>query len=347
MVAETRKASAAKIGQRIAYVMDKKKGETLFLLNIPFAESVDDIISQVELTASQSERCKKPLYHLIISWDPHDMSDEQKKAIEEMEVDVKKLDHEAVTNEEMIVVAKRMLKNLGLAEHQAVVARHRDRPHPHMHILVNRIHPVKCTAWRGSKDWGIIERTLRSLEREFGWREVPGRHAVLPGHEIPPRRATTKAGVYSNKKKGLPPPEEGQPAPDKFIMSLTEDGRSLSMPANLPQDARQLGGCWKGAVGGDAHCQWQMGEVYRLGAGVKPDLGIAMGWYELARAQGHTKATEVYDKLAQRGVVAGELPKKPAWGKGVASDWRGRVGRDRRGVVEGLEDRGLEHRLQR
>ena len=44
---------------------------------------------------------------------------------------------------------------------------------------------------------------------------------------------------------------------------------------------------------------------------------------------------------------AGELPKNPAWGKGVDSDWRGRVGRDRRGVGEGLEDRSLEHRLQR
>ena len=347
MVAETRKASRAKIGKRIAYVMDKKKGETLFLQNIPFAKTVDQVISQVELTASQSERCKKPLYHLIISWDPNDMSDEQRKTIKEMGGDIKKLEAETVTNEEMTLVAKRMLKDLGLEEHQAIVARHRDRPHPHMHILVNRVHPVTCTAWRGSKDYATIQRTLRSMERQFGWREVPGRHASLPGHEIPPRRATTKAGVYSNKKKGLPPPNEGQPAPDKFIMALTEDGQTLTMPSNLPQNARQLAGCWKRAVDGDAHCQWQMGEVFRLGAGVKQDLRIAMGWYELASAQGHAKATDVYDKLAQRGVEAIELPKKPAWGKGVDSDWRGRVGRDRREVGEGLEDRGLEHRLQR
>ena len=64
-----------------------------------------------------------------------------------------------------------------------------------------------------------------------------------------------------------------------------------------------------------------------------------MDWYELARTQGHPKATKAYDMLAQRGVVAGELPKNPAWRKGVDSDWRG--------VGEGLEDRGLEHRLQR
>ena len=81
------------------------------------------------------------------------------------------------------------------------------------------------------------------------------------------------------------------------------------MPAELPQDAQQLGGCWKRAVDGDAHCQWQMGEVYRLGAGVKPDLGIAMGWYDLARAQGHAEGTDAYNKLAQRGVVVADLPK--------------------------------------
>ena len=81
--------------------------------HIFFAESVEHITSQVELTASQSERGKKPLYHLIISWDPDDLSDEQRKAIAETEGDIKKPAPEAVTNEEMTMVAKRLLKNLG------------------------------------------------------------------------------------------------------------------------------------------------------------------------------------------------------------------------------------------
>ena len=347
MIAETKKASSAKIGDRIRYVMDKKKGETLFLQNLPFATTVDHVISQVKLTASQSARCQKPLYHLIISWDPNDVSNEQRKTIDELGENTDKLGAETVTNEEMIMVAQRMLKNLGLEEHQAVVARHRDRPHPHMHILVNRVHPVTCTAWRGSKDYATIQRTLRSLEREYGWREVPGHHASLPGHEIPPRRTTTKAKVYSNKEKGLPPPQEGRPAPDKFIMSLTEEGRALKMPPHLPQDARQLAGCWKRAAGGDADCQWQMGEVYRLGAGVKQDGGMAMGWYARARDQGHARAAAAYDKLAERGILAGDPPKKPPWGKGVDSEWHGWVGRNQRDGEEGIEDRGLEHRLTR
>ena len=48
----------------------------------------------------------------------------------------------------------------------------------------------------------------------------------------------------------LSTPKEGQPAPDKFILSLTEDGRSLRMPSHLPQTARHLGGCWKRTGGG-------------------------------------------------------------------------------------------------
>ena len=347
MIGNTTKGPASDIGAMLIYVDDREKGETLFLHNIPSVASKEQIISLMETTTELSKRCEKPIYHLSISWDPHDMTSAQKQAMEEMGVDIKSLAPEKVSNEEMIMVARQMLKSLGLEEHQAVVARHRDKPHPHLHILVNRIHPEVGTAWRGSKDWEIIERTLRSLEREFGWRETPGRNAILPGHEIPPRRKTTKRDIYTNREKGRPSPEESQPAPDKFFLSLDEHGTDLTMPPNLPQNERQLWGCWKRAVEGDAHCQWQMGEIYRMGAGPKQDLGIAMAWYDLAREQGHPEAAGAYTTLAERNVVAGDLPRHPGWGKGVDSDWYGQVGRDRRNDEYGLDDPGLEHGVGR
>ena len=33
------------------------------------------------------------------------------------------------------------LKALGLTEHQAIVSAHRDEPHPHVHVIVNAVHP--------------------------------------------------------------------------------------------------------------------------------------------------------------------------------------------------------------
>ena len=352
MIAKTKKRSLDAISDAVVYVEGKEvslvegkdAAERLFLQNMPFATTKEEIISEMEVVAGKSDRVKKPIYHLIVSWDPKDMSDEQKKLMAEGGVDWKELAPEKVTNEEMVVVAKRLLKNLGLEEHQAMVTRHRDRDHPHMHILVNRIRLGANTAWKGSNDYRTIQRTLRALEREFGWRETPGRHAILPGQNIPPR--TSKAEYWDRKGKGLPP-KPGQPAPDKFVLSLTEHGQELTLPSHLPQTDKQLWGCWKRAVEGDADCQWQMGEMYRVGAGVEQDLGVAMGWYELAREQEHPGATAACSKLERRGIDAAKLPKKSAWGKGVDSDWRGRVGRDRRDQQEGLEDRGLEQRLQR
>ena len=346
MIGNTTKGPASDIGAMLIYVDDREKGETLFLQNMPYVQSKEQIISLMETTAGLSKRCEKPIYHLSISWDPNDMNDAQKKTMEEMGVDITNLEPEKVSNEEMTMVAKRMLKNLGLEEHQAVVARHRDKPHPHLHILVNRIHPEVGTAWRGSKDWETIERTLRSLEREFGWRETPGRNASLPGHEIPPRRDSSKAGVYSNKKKGLSAPKEGQPAPDKFILSLTEHGQTLTMPSGLPQNARQLGGCRKRAVEGDAHCQWQMGEIYRLGAGVEADQGIAMAWYHEAAERGYVDARVAYEALAEKGFTR-EPSSAVLGGEGIETEWKGGVSRQRSDDEYGIHDRGLDHGISR
>ena len=324
--------------------MGKEKAEVIAKHELPGVKTASEVIFDMELIASES-RCKEPVYHLKISWDANDMSDNQRKIADEGDKDKAAL--ETVTNDEMIMVAQRHVDALGLSEHQWIAVRHRDTANPHIHIVANRVHPDTGKTWKGWRDCETIEQTNRTLEREFGWREVPGRSALMPGHEIPPRRKTTKAGWHSNKKKGLPPPTEGQSPPDKFILSLEEHGKELTMPPHLPQNVRQLRGCWKRAVGGDAHCQWQMGEIYRLGAGVQPDASVAMAWYELAQEQGHSDATSAYARLAQKGFTPTDFPRSLPWGDGVDSDWHGIVGRDRDGDDYGLEDRGLDHRLQR
>jgi hypothetical protein len=65
------------------------------------------------------------VYHLTINFDPAD----------------------PVTPERMQAVADRVLADLGLAEHQALPVAHRDRTHPHTHIMVTRVHPETGPAW--------------------------------------------------------------------------------------------------------------------------------------------------------------------------------------------------------
>ena len=46
------------------------------------------------------------------------------------------------------------------------------------------------------------------------------------------------------------------------------------------------------AMAGDPDAQFNMGEAYKLGRGVKTDLNVALDWYRKAAAQGHVQAAD-------------------------------------------------------
>lgn len=48
------------------------------------------------------------------------------------------------------------------------------------------------------------------------------------------------------------------------------------------------------AIDGDADAQFNMGQAYKLGRGVPPDLKVAEDWYRRAAQQGHLQAEENY-----------------------------------------------------
>ncbi|HEX6373585.1 MAG TPA: relaxase/mobilization nuclease domain-containing protein [Longimicrobium sp.] len=109
-------------------------------------------------TAHDSERTAAPVYHFSISFDPGD----------------------PVDRESMRRVADRTLRDLGLQDHQALIVAHGDTAHPHVHVVVNRVHPERARAWSNFRDFPRIERSLRAQEVEMGLRVVPGKHARVP-----------------------------------------------------------------------------------------------------------------------------------------------------------------------
>jgi relaxase-like protein len=104
-------------------------------------------------TASQNVRVAQPGYHIALSFDPGD----------------------AVDRATMERVADRTIAALGLTGHQALIVCHQDRDHPHMHLLINRVHPETGRVWNRWQDRAVIQKVLREEEITLGLRVTPGR----------------------------------------------------------------------------------------------------------------------------------------------------------------------------
>lgn len=105
-------------------------------------------------TANQSARCRKPLYHLVLSW----------------------REDENPTDEMMRAHVDETLRDLELHDHQAFIAAHKDTRHRHVHLIINRVHPETTRAWSRSMDYARIELSIRRQLEERGLSYVPGRH---------------------------------------------------------------------------------------------------------------------------------------------------------------------------
>jgi TPR repeat protein len=63
------------------------------------------------------------------------------------------------------------------------------------------------------------------------------------------------------------------------------------------------------AIKGDADAQFNMGQAYKMGRGVKTDLNVALDWYRKSAAQGHLQAADSYGHLLHyQGKIPESLP---------------------------------------
>jgi hypothetical protein len=134
-------------------------------------------------TAAANPRVAEPVYHLAVSFHPGDV----------------------VTRETMERVAARLLADLKLQGHQVVIVAHKDRPHAHFHLMVNRVDPDTGRAWNRWQDQVITQRVLREEERALGLREVRGRLYRLPGQEMPERATRTSGELRQAVRSGIDP----------------------------------------------------------------------------------------------------------------------------------------------
>ena len=115
-----------------------------------FTDNARAASAVMDATASKSVRCKQPAYHFIITFDPKDEAAGR------------------VTPELKRKVAQQVIERMGLTEHQLMVYSHKDTDHPHMHFLVNRIHPTKHIAYDRHQDGRRLTGIVKELAQEHG-----------------------------------------------------------------------------------------------------------------------------------------------------------------------------------
>jgi hypothetical protein len=111
----------------------------------------------MQATASQNLRVESPAYHLTLSFAPEDHP--SRALVED--------------------TADRVLSEMGLSDHQALLVAHHDRQHRHIHLLVNRVHPETFVPWDRWHDHIALDRVLAAVETEHGLRRVPARDARI------------------------------------------------------------------------------------------------------------------------------------------------------------------------
>lgn len=85
-----------------------------------FTVKVQDRLKAAAGRQNSGRKLEKPVFSYSLSWHP-----EQKPS-----------------KERMLEAVFRSLQVLDLGEHEAMIIAHGDRGHPHVHVVVNRVHPV-------------------------------------------------------------------------------------------------------------------------------------------------------------------------------------------------------------
>lgn len=91
-------------------------------------------------------KLEKPVFAFSLSWHPE----------------------QSPTRERMLETARRAIAVLGLSEHEALIVAHRDEPQKHLHVIVNRVHPLTGMAGDVRNSKRKLSDFARLYEQETG-----------------------------------------------------------------------------------------------------------------------------------------------------------------------------------
>lgn len=151
--AARRKDSKSSFGELAKYIMREGKSSEVVeysrITNCGF-DSLGLAVKEIEATQSRNTRSKADkTYHLIISFPAGERpTDDQLKDIED-----------------------EMCKAVGLGDHQRVSALHTDTDNTHLHVAINKIHPLSHRSVELLRDHYRIDEACALLEQRHGLKQ--------------------------------------------------------------------------------------------------------------------------------------------------------------------------------
>lgn len=140
----------------------------------------------MDATASKSVLCMQPAYHFIVNFDPENEAAGK------------------ITPELKRKIAGQVIERVGLSEHHLMVYSHKDTDHPHMHFVVNRIHPQKHIAYDRHQDGRRLTGIVKELAQEHELNILSNREyerQLGRDHDMSPS-LTTDAEYWQTRREG-------------------------------------------------------------------------------------------------------------------------------------------------
>jgi hypothetical protein len=113
---------------------------------------IDTAVAEMKALEFFNPRCHDAVFHYELAWPPG----------------------ERPSRAEWTDAALHTLKQLGFDKHLYVIVAHNDKKHFHIHIMLNKIHPITYRAHTPSFSWLTLDAAARFLEAKYGWAHTPG-----------------------------------------------------------------------------------------------------------------------------------------------------------------------------
>lgn len=147
-----------------------------------------------------------------------------------------------ISKSEMLRAADESIRVLGAQDHQAIIVCHTDRPHPHVHVILNRVSPEDGRMLNINRDYNRLEKWALAYRRERGEEHIycPARAAK---EEAAKRTAAGETVDYVRGEKSMPRGlyEEFQKAKDAGAVNLDQiKERESRLTAELSKKSRAM-----------------------------------------------------------------------------------------------------------